>query len=299
MTQNLQLQEQHADSNCDKPSPDARSRLQQLRIIKGAYGRLTPTEPQLPSPNSPIPALLALRSTHRLALETNESLHSTRSDLKEARRDLAREKEELSNAALLTEALENRISQLREAVSRKSEQSVDEVIREISVNETERKASYEESTKLLTRSLVKFIDSDLAPLLAAEELGGPVAGSSLDITEEMLAAGFGPRGKGKKTKEATEDKRQRRIDEIWGSPDAFEETEEEFPKTEAEAAAREMKDLVDRLLRTAIDRGGGAYMTLQRESAASRFLIRAKAAMLHPRDARRIRLVDFGRELDE
>lgn len=148
--------------------------------------------------------------------------------------------------------------------------------------------------------MVKFIDSDLAPLLAAEELGGPVTGSSLDITEEMLAAGFNPRGKARKAKEnATEDKRQRRIDEIWGSADAFEEAEEENPKTEAEAAAREMKDLVDRLLRTAIDRGGGAYMTLPRESAASRFLIRSKAAILHPRDARKIRLIDFGRDLDE
>ncbi len=42
-----------------------------------------------------------------------------------------------------------------------------------------------------------------------------------------------------------------------------------------------------------------AYVTLQRESAAARFLVRAKIAQFAPRDARRIRLIDFGKRLDE
>jgi hypothetical protein len=41
------------------------------------------------------------------------------------------------------------------------------------------------------------------------------------------------------------------------------------------------------------------YVDLQRDSAAARFLVRAKVAQFHPRDAGRIRLIDFGRQLDD
>ena len=43
---------------------------------------------------------------------------------------------------------------------------------------------------------------------------------------------------------------------------------------------------------------GGVYINLNRESAAARFLVRAKVAAFHPKDARRLRLVDFGRDLE-
>ena len=60
-----------------------------------------------------------------------------------------------------------------------------------------------------------------------------------------------------------------------------------------------MRDLLEQLLDAAMEAGSGVYVHIQRESAASRFLVRAKVAQLHPKDAKRIRLVDFGRELDD
>ena len=106
-------------------------------------------------------------------------------------------------------------------------------------------------------------------------------------------------GKAKSTKKAVSDKtRQRRIDQIWGNKAAIEADEE--PPTEAEAADAEMRQLIENLFATLIGPGGGnGYYELDRDSAATRFLVRAKIAQFHPKDARKLRLVDFGRELDD
>jgi len=45
--------------------------------------------------------------------------------------------------------------------------------------------------------------------------------------------------------------------------------------------------------------GPGSYVKLSRESAAARFLVRSKVAQFHPTDATRIRLVDFGGDIDD
>jgi hypothetical protein len=93
--------------------------------------------------------------------------------------------------------------------------------------------------------------------------------------------------------------RQRRIDQIWGGKSAVGDDEDE-PPTEAEAADAELRQLMENLFATLTGPGGGkAYYQLERDSAASRFLVRAKIAQFHPKDAKRLRLVDFGRELDD
>ena len=128
----------------------------------------------------------------------------------------------------------------------------------------------------------------------------------LDVEDETLAAGFTKKGRAKSTKKPVSDKtRQRRIDQIWGkktstTAEEGEEEEEEEPPTEAEAADAEMRQLIENLFATLVGPGGGkAYFQLPRDSAASRFLVRAKIAQFHPRDARKLRLIDFGRELDD
>lgn len=90
--------------------------------------------------------------------------------------------------------------------------------------------------------------------------------------------------------------RQMKIDRIWGPENGVDSGE----RTEAKAAAWEMLGLVEELVAALKgERGSGEYVVLKRESAAARFLVRAKVATFHPRDARRLRLVDFGRELDD
>jgi hypothetical protein len=46
-------------------------------------------------------------------------------------------------------------------------------------------------------------------------------------------------------------------------------------------------------------KGPGVYVDLPRESAAARFLVRSKCAQFHPKDARKLRLIDFGGEIDD
>lgn len=41
------------------------------------------------------------------------------------------------------------------------------------------------------------------------------------------------------------------------------------------------------------------YIELKRDSAAARFLVRAKVAVFHPKDARKLRLVDFGSNVED
>lgn len=161
------------------------------------------------------------------------------------------------------------------------------------------KDNYDATTQKLGQAMNDFINDYLAAMIAAEELGGPVVGDLLDVEDDALAAGFTKQGRAKSTKKTASDKtRQRRIDQIWGNKAVIEDDEE--PPTEAEAADAEMRQLIEDLFATLVGPGGGkAYFQLQRDSAATRFLVRAKIAQFHPKDAKKLRLIDFGRELDD
>ncbi|KAI9832863.1 MAG: hypothetical protein M1826_001030 [Phylliscum demangeonii] len=60
------------------------------------------------------------------------------------------------------------------------------------------------------------------------------------------------------------------------------------------AAVADLRSLTEELLNASVS--GGGYIELDRDSAASRFLVRARVAHLAPNDARRLRLADFGRQ---
>ncbi|EDO00360.1 hypothetical protein SS1G_14230 [Sclerotinia sclerotiorum 1980 UF-70] len=141
-------------------------------------------------------------------------------------------------------------------------------------------------------------------MLAAEELGGPIVGEMLDVTPEALIAGFSTQGKPKKPKENPNiDKRQRRIDEIWGPKPSLDENgedEEEEEWNETRAAGAEMRELAEQLLNgllEADDHGTDGYVTLERDSAAARFLVRSKVAQYHFKDARKLKLIDFEKDI--
>jgi hypothetical protein len=154
---------------------------------------------------------------------------------------------------------------------------------------TKRKQGFEKDTEKLRKVLDDFISEHLSAMLAAEDIGGPVAGHLMDVDEDMLSAGFSSQGKPKSsTMSISEGKRQRKIDDIWGASHDGEERENE--KT---AAAEEVKSLLDELITT------GGYAQLSRDSAAARFLVRANVAQFHPKDAGKLRLLDFAREMDE
>lgn len=244
--------------------------------------------------------MLAVRTAHQLIVETKISIKTTYEKLTIARQQLSEEEAALKDARLLTDALEKRIQKLQHEYKEKSQKAPEETANAAIQEQQTRKANFEKETKKLIKALVKFINECLAGMLAAEELGGPVVGDLLDVTDDMLQAGFSQQGKPKKpksTKNSSDTKRQRRIDQIWGQLEDAEVGE--GLRSEREAAAAEMRSLTEELLNEAAEEGAsGSYVTLLRDSAAARFLVRAKVAQFHPRDARRLRLIDFGRGID-
>ena len=285
-----------------EPSAESATRLQQLRMLTTAYEFLVPKEPYFPLPDSPLPSLLALRNTHQNILDTRTALAQANADLTKAEQRLEREQANLDNANAITKSLDSRILVLNGEKQERTLKSPSQVAKDMIRELKKKKVNYEGETGRMVRSFNKFIDNHLASMLAAEELGGPVVGEVIDIDHLELESGYNSQGKVKKHKGTTDDdKRQRRIDEIWGEPTAEGRRSKES-RDERHAAASEMKELTEQLLNNLVEAeagGGDAYVVLQKESAVARFLVRAKVAQFHPKDARRLRLIDFGRDLDD
>ncbi|KAK3175215.1 hypothetical protein OEA41_002461 [Lepraria neglecta] len=284
----------------EEPAQDPKVRLRQLRVVTGAYRSLTPAEPLLPLPNSPLPALLALRSTLNLVDDTKTSIIETKEDISKARLRLQQEQDDLGDARSITQALEQRIKKLRLENEEQSHKSREDVAKAMIQEQQQKRRHYMAELRKLVVAFNKFADEHLAAMIAAEDLGGPVVGDLLDIDEETLKAGFNQQGKAKKIKEGnngSDPKRKRRNEEVWGSKD---EDMEEGTRSEKEAAEADFRSLTEDLLNAAAgDEDSDPYIRVRRESAAVRFLVRAKVAQFHPDDARKLLLRDFGKELDE
>lgn len=250
---------------------------------------MTPEQPDLPSPTSALQPLLAARTIQKTTKDTKTNIATTQSTLDSATQQLASEDAQLSDSKALHEALQGRTARLQQTQRENLTKTDTEKAKELLKAKTKRKQHFERDTAKLQKVLDEFIEEHLAAMLAAEEIGGPVVGDLVDVDEDMLSAGFSAQGKPKSTSKAVpEDKRQRRIDDIWGAGQ-----EGEGHETEKDAAAEEVKALLDELITT------GGYVQLPRDSAVARFLVRAKVAQFDPKSAARLRLIDFARELDE
>lgn len=289
-----------------------------LSIMATAYEAAARSDPFLPFADSVLPALLAMRKTHSVMAESETYLGGEGSKsspaLAEAQKRLAMDKARLDDQRALQTALEERIVALQSGLETRSTMTAEEKRQEALDKLRTKKSDYDRDTAALLKSLKQFIQDRLGPMLAAEELGGPVVGGMVDVQTDDLAAGFSSQGKlrkppsgdkaGKNGKDRNEDRRQRRIDEIWGTRDGEGDEAEEDRSNwdESTAAAAEMQELTEELLNALAGAGGdssAAYVTIARESAAARFLVRSKVAHFHPRDATKLRLIDFGRELDD
>ncbi|KAG8165213.1 hypothetical protein KVR01_005488 [Diaporthe batatas] len=278
------------------------STSKQLQQVAVAYRDVAALEPFLPFPDSVVPALVALRTTNSTIVESKKYLALQKLSLKDAQDKLDAEKASLSDQTALTKALERRIQSLRDEVESRTTMSPKQITRErISELKQDIKATDADTSKLL-RALKKFIDERLASMIAAEQGGGPVAGDMMEIDSDDLEAGFSARGKRKKSKpDAATDKRQRRID------DMFEVGQDRPGRDEGEsdkrvAAREEMQSLTEELMNSVMEADGSssdAYVSVSEESAAVRLLVRSKVAEFHPRDSKRLRLVDFGREIGD
>ncbi|KAK1754910.1 hypothetical protein QBC47DRAFT_203806 [Echria macrotheca] len=286
--------------------PDADlSAVDSLEIMIKAYNEVAASEPFLPSRGSVLPALLALQKAHQTTEETNAYVASSAVTLDQTKKRVEAEQLGVKEQRDLQAALQKRIASLREELETKEEKTPEQLAKEKAAELKQQKKHYDQQTASLMKSLDWFIENHLASMLAAEELGGPVVGDLTEIDPDELSAGFSAHGKLKKAKEnPDDDKRQRRIDEIWGGASEPQEAKgkRKRDRDEASAAGSEMRDLIEQLLNQTMESGGdssAAYVRVDRESAAARFLVRSKVAEFHPKDAMRLRLIDFGRELDD
>ncbi|EAQ92684.1 hypothetical protein CHGG_00919 [Chaetomium globosum CBS 148.51] len=274
-----------------------------LDIMTKAYQDVTEAEPILPPLGSPLPALLAMRRAHQTIAETNEYADSQAASLEQLKRRIEAEQTSLREQQALQTALEGRIESLRQGLENREEKTEEQIAKERIAELKKQKDLWDKQTSSLMKQLDWFIDEHLGPMLAAEELGGPVVGGLMDIDPDDLSAGFSAHGKLKKGKDQPDqDKRQRRIDDIWGPQDEQGQARRKQKGNEAAAASAEMRDLTEQLMNRLMEADGdtsAAYVEIARESAAARFLVRSKVAMFHPRDARKLRLVDFGKDLED
>lgn len=264
-------------------------------MIQTALEDVRNSEPFLPFPGSVLPALLALRKTHETIVQSKAYLAEHGSAMEHERRRLDHEKSELRDQNLLTEALQARLESLREELASNADLRPEDGARKRKAELQKKKKTYDNNTAQLMKKLNAFIDKQLSGMLAAEELGGPIVGDIMDVDAEDLASGFNAQGKAKKGKTLDDGKRQLRIDEIWGTG------EEDQGSDEISMAGAEMRRLTEELLNQLFEAKGNnsaAYVDLARESAAARFLVRSKVAQFHPKNAMKLRLLDFGRELD-
>jgi hypothetical protein len=287
-----------------KPSADLQVELRQILSLKAAYETLTPQKLWLPAPDSPLPALLAIGATVKCTTETHDCISRTQTDLEDTRRRLAKETAFLRDSKVIQADIKKRMASLRRDIEDRTQKAPSQVAKDMVRDLEAKQAYYNEETGKLVQAFNTFIDDHLAPMLAAEELGGPVVGDNLGVNELMLEAGFNAQGKAKNLKKLpSTEKRQQRIDQIWGSDPRGEDViEDDEPWDETRAAGAEMRELTEQLLNNLVEAGGtgpGAYVELARESAAARFLVRSKVAQFHPRDARKLRLVDFGGEVED
>lgn len=294
-------------SSITTPSPDPSTRITQLRIITRAYKTLRSSPPHLPEPGSLLPTLLAARDLEQSLTGSLRSTDYILSRLDSAASQTRFEEANLADALTLASALSTRLADLERAETEHSARPPEDRARRALQNKKKRTQAFDSEAQRLRATLDAFVADHLAAMIAAEELGGPVVGELADVDDDMLTAGFSAQGKprssqvGSSAGSTTADgKRQRRIDEIWGAASG-EGTQQQQHDSELSAAREEITGLLDELL--AASRGeseeGGDYVRLKRDSAAARFLVRAKVAQFHARDARRLRLVDFGREVEE
>ena len=231
--------------------------------------------------------------------QSKKAITETETNVLKSRKRLRQEEADLRDAGSITQALEARIEKLRLDNEKQLEKSTEESAESMMHEQQQRKRHYMVVLRNLMKAFNNFVDEHLAAMLAAEDLSGPVVGDLVEIDDDMLKAGFTPLGKVKKTDTDSprfNAKRKVRNKEIWGSKNE-DEDEEIDVSSERRAAQANFRSLIEDLLNKAAE-NPSSYINILQESAAVRFLVRAKVAQFHPDDARKLRLLDFGREWD-
>ena len=288
-----------------------------------------------PSPPSPLPPLLLHRFlTSSITTLNTLTLPEVRAQLAKLNSEIKSEESSLRETEVLAGALQRRIGVVEEALgghgaSSGSQDGSDQESQTAAgiLSDLEAKSvTYTQAQRRLLRELSKFVKTYIAPMVAVESLGGPVvgeevpldaAGQAVDVVRNLQLGKLGrvtkvqkkglQKEKGQQTIHSMFQGRKRGLDEaeyrVPGEEEEEEAVEDEDEsdgdsRAPAEIAAEEIKALLEELMNATMS--PNQYILLpEGDSAAARFLVRANVALFHSRDARKIRLVDFGKSIED
>jgi hypothetical protein len=260
--------------------PNSLSDATKLRALTLAHSTASKQLGWTPPKDSPLDALLAYRITLNTTHQLEEAITHLDTRLTTLRSSLQTEEQHLSSARALNVALKEHLSELEEEAQQI--QTGGSQLREKRRKEAAEKAKVmRHEARKMVRGLMSFIDDRLALMLAAQLAGGPKVGDELD--EETLELWVDKANAGK-AKKGT-------LDAIWGNKEKRQQRD-----LKAEAGV-EMKRLLEELMNASLE--PTPYVTVAEGSVFVRFLVLTGIAMMHPRDATKLKLVDFGRTLEE
>ena len=285
-----------------------------------------------PSPPSPIPPLLLHRFlTTSITTLSTLTIPETRAQLAKLNAETRSEEASLKETEILAGALQRRIDAIEEALvpstsggsqdgSDQESQTATKILRDLE----SKRVTYTQAQRRFLRELSKFVKMYIAPMVAVEGLGGPVVGEEIpldatgravDVVRNLQSGRSGRVARAQK-KEVGMEKGQQTIHSMFqGKKRGLDEAEYEVPREEEEQvgeedesddgskapvhnAAKEIKALLEELMNATMS--PNQYILLpEGDSATARFLVRANVALFHPRDARKIRLVDFGKSIED
>lgn len=217
----------------------------------------------------------------------------------------------MKDTSLLTTALRDRIESLENELHRSRGSSSDQgEPNDVEIAETIMQglegsySAYTKAQRKFLKELSKFVNTYLAKLLAAEGMGGPVVGDDLDIEVDSGMRFDKSRKarrveKGQQTIHGMFGKGKKRVRDGESEDDGDGDEEEREVVVEPNVkAAKELKGLLEELMNATME--AEQYVVLpEGDSAAARFLVRSNVAVFHPKDARRLRLVEFGRSVED
>ncbi|KAF3921888.1 hypothetical protein ABW20_dc0100189 [Dactylellina cionopaga] len=249
--------------------------------------------PWLPEEESGINTLLAVRSVLKVIEESRKEVTETERRVEDMKNVVRREQAWVGTAQEMEKELQRKIIELEKA-DRLNEGETQRDKRKLAEYEKSRKEMANMSARL-AKELGKFVKDRLGVMIAVEEAGGPVVGSELDMDalREYLNVEAGSTGRKNKATKIRE-RGQKRLDEIWGGSG----NEEGGSISPEKKAGEELLALIEAMLNKLLEDDPHAYTKLTRDSAASRFLVRSFVATLHPKDAMRIRLLDFASKIE-
>ena len=247
---------------------------------------------------SSIKELLALRSTYRTAQGIQQSTEELQRRIQAIREQLGKERVNLHDGRLISTALERRLGASRQDELQQTLRPSERSVASLQSRLHKRRKFYDGEVKRLIKAFNWFIEQYLAAMLAAEEAGGPIVGELVgddlgtqetksrdhDVVEPSMAA------------HRPTHQRSRSNVSTGGA-----EAETSGASNTTSLAGSQFRALTEELMNACVsagDDGSSPYVELARESAAARFLVRAKIAQFSPRDARRLRLIDVGKRLD-